>query len=92
MIKKLALPLLAVGLLLSPVAAKAAGPTYGASAPYYGGSNTYGYSWAGWDGKNCSTTTTIGGQSWTATDDDWAQTGNCHYPGNWNVYESHSFR
>lgn len=89
--KKLIIPLLAVGLFALPIVANAAGPSYGASTPYYGGENTYGYSWAGWDGKNCSTTTKIGSGSWTVTKANWAQTSNCYYPGNWNVYENHSF-
>lgn len=90
--KKLLIPLLAIGLFTIPTIASAAGPTYGASAPYFGGTNTYGYSWAGYDGKTCTTTTLIGGGSWTVTKANWAQTSGCSYPGNWNVYENHSFR
>lgn len=89
--KKLIIPLLAVGLFALPIVANAAGPTWGASPAYFGGENTYGYSWAGQDGKSCRTTTSIGGQKWTDTEDDWAQTEGCFHKGNWNVYETHHF-
>jgi len=57
--KKLIFPAV-IALSIGLLAVNAAGPTYGASAPFFGGKNTYGYSWAGWDGKTCSITTLIG--------------------------------
>ena len=90
--KKLILPLLALGIIALPTVAKAAGPVYGASKPFFGGERTYGYTWAGWDGKYCSTTTVIGDGEWTDSRDTWAQTSNCSWSGDWNIYERHSFR
>lgn len=90
-IKKLIIPIIAVGLILLPSAVKAAGQTSGASNPFYGGTNTYGYSWAGCDDKQCYTTTLIGGNSWSEDDLHWAQTEGCYAPGRWDIYENHSF-
>lgn len=90
--RKIIIPLLALSLFALPsTMAKAAGPTYGKSAPYFGGENTYGYSWAGWDNHQCWTQTKIGYNTAEDKDTTWAQTHDCYCAGEWEVYENHSF-